>query len=539
MESDSLFPELTEQQLEILKEFGEEISVKKGEIIIKEGDKHYPFYAVIEGCIEIQDPANNYKEIVSHKENHFSGDVDMLSERAAIFQAIAGSDSRYIKLEDIQLRKVIANYSDISDKLLQAFFLRRSSILEKGQGRSVKLIGSKFSKNTYTIRNFLSKNHMRYDWTDVETDPESEMMLRNLNISIDDLPVLISSDGSVYRNPDIETIATCVGLSSGWDKDRYDLLVVGAGPGGLAASVYGASEGLSVITIDEIGPGGQAGKSSKIENYLGFPTGLSGSELAQRAYIQAQKFGCVISVPYKAERLEKHDHYFTLKTSHNKEINASSVIIATGANYKNLPLENNEKFEGNGIYYAATAMQAEVCRGEEIGIVGGGNSAGQAALFLADYTKHVHMVLRSDNLGKSMSDYLVQRIKACDNIEIHYKSEITKLTGKEHLESFDLTNSENSVQTIVSTNLFIFIGAHPCTEWVSHLVETDKKGFVLTGRDHRSKNNYGEVPQRLETKVPGLFAVGDVRSGSTKRVASAVGEGSMAVSMVHQFLSGN
>ena len=318
--------------------------------------------------------------------------------------------------------------------------------------------------------------------------------------------------------------------------------MVGAGPSGLAASVYAASEGLSVVTIDSNAPGGQAGKSSKIENYLGFPTGISGSDLANKAFIQAQKFGCHISIPHRAEKVIYNGDYFTLLASNNKQVKAKTIIAATGANYRRLPIENIEKFEGSGIYYSATGMNAAACNNEIVGVVGGGNSAGQAVLFLAEHAKEAHIIIRGNDLGSKMSDYLVRRIEATPNIIIHKESNVVQLNGENHLESLIL-DTNGKQQTIWISNLFTFIGAKPCAEWLNGIISTDEKGFVYTGPDvtadeMTSCSIYEErKPQSLETSIPGFFAVGDVRKGSVKRVASAVGEGSMAISQIHQYLA--
>jgi len=317
---------------------------------------------------------------------------------------------------------------------------------------------------------------------------------------------------------------------------------VGAGPPALAASVYAASEGLTVITIDGNAPGGQAGKSSKIENYLGFPTGISGNDLANRAYIQAQKFGCTISIPHKAEKVEYNGSYFTLCASNGKNIKAKAIIAATGANYRRLPVDNIEKFEGSGVFYSATGMNASACKNELVGVVGGGNSAGQAALFLADHAHEVHVIIRSNDLGDKMSDYLVQRIDTTPNIIVHKNSNITQLNGSHYLESLIL-DTGGSKQTIGISNLFTFIGAKPCTEWLNGIISMDDKGFIYTGSDvieaaMTQCSIYNQrKPQSLETSIPGFYAVGDVRKGSVKRVASAVGEGSMAISQIHQYLT--
>ena len=322
----------------------------------------------------------------------------------------------------------------------------------------------------------------------------------------------------------------------------FDLLVIGAGPSGLAASVYAASEGLEVVTIDSNAPGGQAGKSSKIENYLGFPTGISGTDLANKAYVQAQKFGCNISIPHRAKSIEHTGEHFVLSATNGKVIKSKALMAATGASYSRLPLKNIEKYEGSGVYYSATGMNASSCKDEIVGVVGGGNSAGQAALFLADHAKEVHVILRGGNLGAKMSDYLVQRIEAAPNIFVHLFTQVVELIGKHHLESVLLETKDGEKTEKSITNLFTFIGAKPGTDWLKGLVVTDEKGFICTGPGIKDEELStctifrNRKPQSLETSMPGFFAVGDVRKGSVKRVASAVGEGSMAISQVHEFL---
>jgi thioredoxin reductase (NADPH) len=348
--------------------------------------------------------------------------------------------------------------------------------------------------------------------------------------------------GELYKNPSLAELARLTGVLMDFGDDIYDVLVVGAGPSGLAASVYAASEGLSVVTIDGNAPGGQAGKSSKIENYLGFPTGISGNDLANKAYLQAQKFGCNISIPHEAEQVEYNGDYFTLSASNNKKIKARSIIAATGAEYRRLPIENIEKFEGSGVFYSATGMNASACKNELVGVVGGGNSAGQAALFLADHAAEVHVIIRGDDLGSKMSDYLVQRIFSSPNIIVHKKSNVVQLNGTHHLQSLVL-ETEGETQTIGISNLFTFIGARPCSEWLHQIVAMDNKGFIYTGPDVLEAAMIKcsifdqRKPQSLEASIPGFFAVGDVRKGSVKRVASAVGEGSMAISQIHQYLA--
>ena len=539
---DPRFPELTPRQINILTSYGEIESYASATRIFTLGDLQYDFFLVMDGKVTIEDPYNDNAIIVTHEKNEFTGDSGMLSNRGAQFHAIAQPNTCVLRITPKELKKAIAKHSDISDVLLNAFLLRQETVLSEFVG-GIKLIGQASSKETYAIRDFMDKNHLWYNFLDVETSEMASELLDNFGLSTDDLPILINSESKVCKNPSLEELARYSGILMDFEDRVFDLLVLGAGPAGLAASVYAASEGLDVVTIDSKAPGGQAGKSSKIENYLGFPTGISGSDLANRAYIQAQKFGCNISIPHKAESIEFGDGHFTVTATNEKIIKTKAVIAATGANYRRLPIDNIEKYEGSGVFYSATGMNAAACTNESVGVVGGGNSAGQAAMFLADHAKEVHVILRGDDLGAKMSDYLVQRIEATDNIFVHLNTEVTALNGQYHLESCELSSKDGGKTTKPITNLFTFIGAKPCTEWLEGLVETDERGFICTGPGILKEKLFKcaifseREPQSLETSLPGFFAVGDVRKGSVKRVASAVGEGSMAVSQVHQFLA--
>ncbi|WKX77764.1 NAD(P)/FAD-dependent oxidoreductase [Zobellia laminariae] len=466
----------------------------------------------------------------------------MLSDRGAQFRAIAKAGSKLIRVSPAKLKEAIAQHSNLSDILLNAFLQRQDAILNEFVG-GIKLVGSGNSKEAYAIRDFMDKNYIWYNFLDVDKSSEANDLLKGFDLSNKDLPLMICNGGQLHMKPSLDEVARFSGVLMDFEDKVFDLLVIGAGPSGLAASVYAASEGLSVVTIDSNAPyGGKAGKSSKIENYLGFPTGISGRDLANRAYVQAQKFGCNISIPHRAEKIEHTGTHFVLSATNGKVIKAKSLMAATGANYRQLPIENINKYEGSGVYYSATGMNASACKSELVGVVGGGNSAGQAALFLADYAKEVHVVLRGGDLGSKMSDYLVQRIVAAPNIHVQLNSEVTELHGDHHLESLVLENSDGEKTEMNITNLFTFIGAKPCTEWLVGIVATDEKGFVCTGPGIDEEELYmcdiytKRKPQSLETSIPYFFAVGDVRKGSVKRVASAVGEGSMAVSQVHQFL---
>ncbi|TCD28669.1 cyclic nucleotide-binding domain-containing protein [Pedobacter psychrodurus] len=538
--TDPRFPVLTQTQINTLKEFGTIITFSEETPLFKVGDNDYSFYVVLDGKLCVMDP-NNEDIIVTHGINEFTGDNSMLSNRSIPFDAVAAKGTTVLKIEPKVLKDVISKHSGISDILLGAFLHRQEIMLKEFSG-GIKIIGSERSRETYDLRDFMEKNHIWHSFLNIDSSDEAKQLLQSFNLSDEDLPILVNMSGEIYKKPAIAELAKLTGVLIEFDDKVYDVLVVGAGPSGLAASVYAASEGLAVVTIDGNAPGGQAGKSSKIENYLGFPTGISGNDLANKAYIQAQKFGCNISIPRKAVKLEYNDGFFTLCASNDKNIRAKAVIAATGAEYQRLPLENTEKFEGNGIFYSATGMNASACKNEQVGVVGGGNSAGQAALFLADHAFQVHVIIRGDDLGEKMSDYLVQRIYTTSNIIVHTNSNIVQLNGSHYLQSVVL-DTQGLAQTIGISNLFTFIGAKPCTEWLNGLVLMDDKGFIYTGNDvEQTALSECSVfkkrkPQTLEASIPGFFAVGDVRKGSVKRVASAVGEGSMAISQIHQYLA--
>jgi len=537
---DPRFPELSYPQVKKLEAFGTKETCKEDCKVFEAGEKQYDFFVVLDGEIAIYDKQND-KNIVVHGKYEFTGDSGMLSTRAAQFDAIAKAGTKYLRIKPNKLKEAIKRNSDLSDILLDAFLLRQQTVLSEMSG-GLKLVGSGNSTKTYEIRDFLEKNHLWYTFIDVETQDEATELLESFEMSKEDLPFLINGDSKICKKPTIEELARYSGVLMDFEDKVFDVLVIGAGPSGLAASVYAASEGLSVVTIDGEAPGGQAGKSSKIENYLGFPTGISGSDLANRAYVQAQKFGCNISIPHKAKSLEYNKNHFTVCATNNKIIKSKALIIATGADYRRLPLDNTKNFEGCGIYYSATGMDVSNCRDRDVIIVGGGNSAGQAAMFLANTAKKVYVVIRGNDLGAKMSDYLVQRIMSTPNIEVRKETEVNELYGDHHLEKVDLICNDE-IETVETTNLFSFIGATPNTKWLNNLIVTDERGFVCTGelliKENLTTCDIYEKrePQSLEASIPGVFAVGDVRKGSVKRVASAVGEGSMAVSQIHTYLS--
>lgn len=539
--TDPRFPILTQKQISTLKGFGSVVSFENETAIVRIGDKGYDFYVVLEGEICVKDPHNENLIIATHGVNEFTGDNSMLSKRSIPFSAYAAKGTTLLQIKPDSLKEVISKHSDISDVLLSAFIQRQETMLREFTG-GIKVIGSEKSKETYGLRDFMEKNHIWHTFLNTDTSSEARQLVESFNLSDDELPIILNITGELFKRPTIAELAKLTGVLTEFGDKIYDVLVVGAGPSGLAASVYAASEGLSVVTIDGNAPGGQAGKSTKIENYLGFPSGISGNDLANKAYIQAQKFGCTISIPHKAETVAYNGDYFTIYATNDKNIKAKSIIAATGANYRSLPIEGIEKFEGSGVFYSATGMNAAACKNELVGVVGGGNSAGQAALFLSEHAAEVHVIIRGNDLGDKMSDYLVQRIYSTANIIVHKNSNVVQLNGTHHLQSLVL-DTDGKTQSIGITNLFTFIGAKPCTEWLNELVSMDDKGFIYTGTDITEASMTKcsiykhRKPQSLETSIPGFFAVGDVRKGSVKRVASAVGEGSMAISQIHQYLA--
>jgi thioredoxin reductase (NADPH) len=538
--TDARFPELTNQQVEKLKAYGSIEYYNDPTVILDFGDKRYDFFVVLKGGIKIIDPDKNKGNVTIHGKHQFSGSSSILSHRTIGVRGETLENTQVLRIKPDQLKSAIAKFGDISELLLNAFLLREDSLKNSIQG--VRLVGSEHSNETYAIRDFMDKNDILYTFVDSDKEEGLKDILEAFSLKKSDLPVLINSQNEISIRPSIDEIGECSGVRLKLDDEVYDVLIIGAGPAGLAASVYASSEGLKVLTIDSSSPGGQAGKSSKIENYLGFPTGISGRDLANNGYIQAQKFGCTISVPHRVEHIERKEGYYTVNASNTLPLRAKSVIAATGAAYRRLPLDGIEKFEGAGIYYSATSMHANMCKQSEIGIVGGGNSAGQAALFLANYAKKVYVIIRNEDLGAKMSDYLVQRILACDNIEVLTNSNVVKVDGDTYLEKVEIKRNDSLVENKIMY-LFTFVGAKPCTEWLDNIIDTDEKGFVHTGLTicDNALNNESEFKKRkpytFETSSPGLFAVGDVRSGSVKRVASAVGEGSIVVSDIHKYLA--
>ena len=467
----------------------------------------------------------------------------MISGRPALFQARVREPGAVIELNHEQLLALVQTDAELSELLMRAFILRRLELVASDLG-DVVLIGSMHSPGTLRIKEFLTRNSHPYTYIDLDRDPDVQTLLDRFHVAVADVPVLICRGSTVLRNPSNQEIAGCLGFNNAIDQTHVrDVVIVGAGPSGLAAAVYGASEGLDVLVLEANAPGGQAGSSSRIENYLGFPTGISGQELAGRAYTQAQKFGAQIMIAKGATQIACDRKPYAVQIDDGPRVSARAVIIATGAEYRRPSLDRLTHFEGAGVYYGATFVEARLCEGDEVAVVGGGNSAGQAAVFLAQTTRRVHVLVRSDGLADTMSRYLVRRIEENPTIVLHTRTEITALEGNGSLERVRWRDSASGrVETHDIKHLFIMAGAVPNTGWLNRCVALDAKGFIKTGPDltpddlAHAKWPLSRAPHLLETSLPGVFAVGDVRAGNIKRVASAVGEGSIAVSFVHQAL---
>ena len=540
---EKIFPKLTPAQIGRIAAHGRTRSVQPGDVLIEQGDTSVPFFVVITGEVEIVRPFGTNETLITiHGDGEFTGEVNMLSGRRSLVRARASKPGEVIELDHQDLLGLVQTDAELSDILMRAFILRRVELIAAGVGDLI-LIGSVYSAGTLRIKEFLMRNGHPYSYIDLEQDPDVQNLLDSFQIVASDVPVLICRGQVVLRNPGNQQIADCLGFNESIDQTQVrDLVVVGAGPSGLAAAVYGASEGLDVVVLETGSPGGQAGSSSKIENYLGFPTGISGQDLAGRAYIQAQKFGAKMLIARATRIVCEHKPYI-VEAENGARIPARTVLIATGAQYRKLPLKNLSQFEGAGVYYGATFVERQLCGGEEVIVVGGGNSAGQAAVFLAQTTKRVHVLVRSASLAASMSRYLIRRIEESPNVIVRPHTEIVALEGNHHLDSVRWRNSQTGqTEKHNIRHIFVMTGADPNTGWLNGCIVLDAKGFINTGPDLSSENlsaagwSLKRQPYLLETSLPGVFAAGDVRGGSIKRVASAVGEGSTAISFVHKII---
>ena len=540
------FPVLTEAQINRIRLVGKLREVKKDEILFEPGDISVPFFVLLAGAIQIVQPdLVGERLITTQGPGQFTGEMTLISGQRCLVRARMTEAGKLLELSGDGLRSLVAKDAELSEIFMRAFILRRLALISLGYGNLI-LLGSRHSANTLRLREFLTRNGHPFTYVDLDLDKSSQELLDRFQVKLDEIPVVICQARAVLRNPSIQELVDCIGFNSAVDELQVrDLIIVGAGPSGLAVAVYAASEGLNVLLIEAASPGGQAGSSSKIENYLGFPTGVSGQELAARAIAQAEKFGAKMMVARSVARLACEKHPYEVVLDNGNKLAARAVVIATGAQYNKPHLPDLERFEGQGIYYGATFMESQLCKQEEVVVMGGGNSAGQAAVFLSETAQKVYMLVRSSELSSTMSRYLIQRIEANPAIELHFKTEIVGLEGGSHLDGItwrDKTSGETSSRKI--RHLFIMAGASPRTDWLRGCVALDEKGFILTGRDLETGTGapamgwtLARPPHMLETSLPGVFAVGDVRSGSVKRVASAVGEGAIAVHLVHHALA--
>ena len=539
-----MFPSLTAAQIRRIAAHGHARPIRRGEVLVEAGKRVVPFFVVLTGQVEIVRPSGTTEELVAvHGAGQFSGEVNMLSGRPALLRARVSEAGEVIELDREHLLALVQTDSEIGELIMRAFIIRRVELIAHGLG-DVVVLGSNHCSGTLRVKEFLTRNGHPYSYVDLDRDADVQDFLDRFHVSAADVPVVICRGEVVLRSPSNQQIADFLGFNDAIDQTQIrDVVIVGAGPAGLAAAVYAASEGLDVLVLETNAPGGQAGSSSKIENYLGFPTGISGQALAGRAYTQAQKFGAQVIIAKGTKRLVCERKPYVIEIDGGLRVPARAVIIATGAAYQKPSLENLSLFEGAGVYYGATFMEAQLCRGEEVVVVGGGNSAGQAAVYLAQTAKRVHMLVRSSGLAQSMSRYLIRRIEENPVIVLRTQTELTALEGTSHLERVRWRNRQTAAtEAHEIRHVFIMAGAAPSTRWLDGCVGLDAKGFIKTGADLLQDDlaaahwPLARAPHLLETSLPGVFAVGDVRAGNIKRVASAVGEGSIAISLVHRAL---
>jgi thioredoxin reductase (NADPH) len=539
------YPRLSDEQIAALEAHGTRRPTSTGEVLFHEGDTSYDFVVVLQGLVAIVEHEHGVERLIAaHGPGRFLGELNLLTGERVIVSAVVREPGEVLVVPSDRLRELVAQDPVFGDLVLRAFIVRRSILI--GLNAGLRIIGSRHSPDTRRLREFAARNRLPHSWIDLERYPAAETLLSNLGITPAETPVVIWCGDKVLRNPSNAELARAVGLAVETASEAVcDLVIVGMGPAGLAAAVYGASEGLATVALDAVAAGGQAATSSRIENYLGFPSGVSGGELAERATIQAAKFGARTMIALRAEELIRRNGHYAVRLDDGTEIKARSIVIATGAWYRRLEIPRIEEFEGTSVYYAATEIEAQLCRADPVAIVGGGNSAGQAAVFLAQHAPEVRLLVRGSDLAQDMSRYLVDRIRRIDNVEVMTHTEVTGLTGDDTLSAIRVKNSQTGQEREIGARaLFVFIGARPHTDWLGDALELDDRGFILTGRDVApdmpalGPTQPVHEPLFLETSRPGVFAVGDVRSGSIKRVASAVGEGAMAVRLVWEHLSG-
>ena len=540
------FPLLTPAQIDRIRPYGTERTVRAREILFEAGDLGIPCFVVLSGKLDaVITRLSGEHVFATHGPGNFSGDMVLISGAGSMARGRVAEPGEFIEVTANALRSLIAKDAELSDIFMRAFIHRRLALIAGDLG-NVVILGSRHSANTLRLREFLIRNGQPHAYVDLDSDTAAQELLDRFNVKIEEIPVVICSGKAVQRNPTTQQLAQCLGLSGRVDEAHIlDVAIVGAGPAGLAAAVYAASEGLDTVVIEADFPGGQAGSSSKIENYLGFPTGVSGLELTRRGVVQAEKFGAHMMVGERVVKFQCDQRPYRLSLENGDILQARSIIIASGAQYNAPKVANLKKFEGNGIYYAATFMESQLCGGDEAVVIGGGNSAGQAAIFLAETAQKVYMLVRGKTLSETMSRYLTQRISTHPVIELHLETEIVELEGESHLERvawLERSSGERTTRDI--RHVFVMTGASPRSDWLRGCVALDQQGFILTGRDldlilqdAPRKWPLDRPPQMLETSLPAVFAVGDIRSGNVKRVASAVGEGAISIHLVHRALA--
>ncbi|MFD4323550.1 FAD-dependent oxidoreductase [Nocardioides sp. NPDC058538] len=526
------YPRLSDEQIMLLSQYGERKALTEDTMLFCEGDRDCGLFVVLDGRVRVvqeDGPEGEPRVIAVHGRGRFVGDLSILTGQAVYVTAVAQTDVEVLEVPYDRLKEAVTQDQALGDLILRAFILRRNLHADLGAG--LRIIGSRYSADTRRLRDFASRNRIPSRWEDVEEDPEAEETLRAFGIPPDQTPVVIWKGHTVLRNPSTTELADLIGLRAAPSREAYDLVVVGAGPGGLAAAVYAASEGLSTVVLDALATGGQAATSSQIENYLGFPAGISGAELADRAVVQARKFGAAFSIPGEAASLTRADGYHVVGLAEGESLIAHAVLVATGVRYRRLEVPGTDRLEGGSVYYAATEFEARLCRQDPVTVVGGGNSAGQAACFLARQSPGVNLVIRHDDLRRDMSRYLADRVEQSPRIKVWRNSEVCELIGENALEEVLVRHLHSGEEhRVATTALFVMIGAAPHTGWLQGAIPLDTKGFILTGAAADGSDGM------FETRREGVFAVGDVRSGSVKRVASAVGEGSVAIRHVHEYL---
>ena len=524
------FPRLSDAQIAALDAQGRRRSTRPGDVLFAEGDREYDFFVVLAGrAVSVEGKGTPEERVIAvHGPGRFLGELSLLTGEGVWYSAVALDAGEVLAVPAAGLRELVAGDPAFGDLVLRAYLLRRSILI--GLGVGLRIVGSKYSPDTRRVRDFAARNRLPYRWLDLEADPSAEAMAAQFGVTPQDTPVVIVH-GRLLRNPSNAELAAAIGLPAPSEPQAScDLLVVGSGPAGLSAAVYGASEGMRVIVLDATAAGGQAGTSSRIENYLGFPSGISGAELAERALLQAQKFGARFAVPAEATSIEQDDGHYRVRLSDGTSLTSALVVLATGVRYRRLDVPRADYFEKMSIYYAASQAEALVCAGDPVAIVGGGNSAGQAAVFLSAHATEVTLIVREGDLGEHMSRYLVDQVTRIPNVHVMTNTEVRELHGEAALEAVTVADHRTGARrTVDARALFVFIGMAPCTGWLGGLVDLDDHGFVRTG-----PGPDGAERSPLETSQPGIFAVGDVRAGSAKRVATAVGEGAMAIRLAFE-----